>query len=199
MLELSITYQGPELAPHPLLAELPEDYRTLLQQVNGFITFSGGLHVRGLCDEPLWHSLEHAWKGPAALCRLYPAVEPGDIPFAQDCVGDQYLLRNGVVHHLWAELGKVESLELDWRGFFRAAHKDPAETLYLAPLADFQTQGGELEPGELIDVQPPFCVDAEVRLYKALPALDRLENLAAFARKVAGMADGEALYFENAP
>lgn len=180
----------------PLLAELPEDYRTLLQQINGFITFGGGLHVRGVCAEPLWHSLAHVWKGEPALYRLYSSLEPADIPFAQDCVGDQYFLRKDVVHHLWAEIDRAESLELGWRDFFRAMHKNPAETLYLAPLVDFQSQGGELEPGQLIDVQPPFCVEAAERTYRAVPALDRLSRLAAFAKKVAGLADGTPVYTE---
>ena len=98
----NVTCRGPAITDHDLLAKLPSDLRGLLEQINGFVQFGGGLHVRGACHDPAWHSLRHAWVGDAAFHRAYPAVRETDVPFAQDCVGDQFLLRDGAVVRLLA-------------------------------------------------------------------------------------------------
>src|SRR5262249_38743554 len=100
-----ITYSGPPPDDGDLLTRLPAELSSLLRQPNGYIQFYGGLHVRGLCREPAWHSLRDAWDGEHAFHRLYPEVQPEDIPFAEDCLGDQFLLRDGLVWRLMAETG----------------------------------------------------------------------------------------------
>src|SRR6266446_5473413 len=40
-----------------------------------------------------------------ALHRLFPALNPFDLPFGQDCTGDRFILRDGVVHRLSGEAG----------------------------------------------------------------------------------------------
>ncbi len=37
-------------------------------------------------------TLRQVWIGEDRLSRLYPAVNADDVPFAQDCFGDQFLL-----------------------------------------------------------------------------------------------------------
>src|SRR3954466_4178623 len=101
-----------EITDHEILERLPDDYRSLLRQTNGFILFDGGLHVRGAVISPEWHSLRKVWPGDFALHRLFPAIEETDVPFAQDCLGDQFVLRAGVVYRLNAECGEIKSLEL---------------------------------------------------------------------------------------
>src|SRR4051812_2832298 len=91
------TYVGPPIDDGEVLNRLPADLARLLHEVNGFIAFEGGLHVRGACHRPAWHSLRNAWVGEDAFHRLYDGVQTEDVPFAEDCMGDQFLLREGRV------------------------------------------------------------------------------------------------------
>lgn len=177
------SYRGPQLNDQEIFDRLPEDYRALLAQMNGFIKFGGGLHVRGACLEPDWHSLRQVWTGDYALHRLFPQLQANDIPFAQDALGDQYLLRAEVVHHLRAETGAVESLQCSLFDFLAAAEADPVTYLGLAPLLKFQEQGKQLEPGYLLSAYPPFCTDAAAQgvHLEAVPMWERIAFLARFA------------------
>lgn len=83
-----VTFVGPPIDDRDLLSNLPKNLADLLEQINGFIQFHGGLHLRGVCRKPVWHSLRAAWLGKHAFHRLYPeVVEPEDIPFAEDAWG----------------------------------------------------------------------------------------------------------------
>ena len=82
----------------------------ILSDANGFILHEGALHVRGVSFAPEWHSLRAAWRGPSAFHTLYESVLSTDIPFAQDQVGDQFLLRDGRVLRVSAETGEVDAL-----------------------------------------------------------------------------------------
>src|SRR5436190_11238258 len=120
-----VTWTGPPADDKELLDQLPPDLAGLLKQLDGFVQFSGGLHVRGACRTPAWHSLRDAWRGEHAYHRLYPDVRPDDVPFAQDCLGDQFLLRDGRVWRLAAETGGTRSLGISLAGFLEAAQADP--------------------------------------------------------------------------
>ena len=68
MMELDhVTYQGPPIDDPAIMDLLPADYRGLLEQINGFVQFGGGLHVRGACQSPAWHAVRIAWEGEQAL------------------------------------------------------------------------------------------------------------------------------------
>jgi hypothetical protein len=89
-------YRGPPINDHDILALLPGPYARLLQQANGYIAYHGGLHIRGACHEPQWHSLRHNWLSPQAIYELYAeTLKTSDIPFGEDALGDQYILRDG--------------------------------------------------------------------------------------------------------
>ncbi len=155
----NITYQGGDISDPETLSELPGNLRGLLESINGFIQFEGGLHVRGAVSDPKWHSIAEVWSGSLALSALYKSVERSDVPFAQDCVGDQYLLRDGEIWHLCSETGELENLELGLKSFFEAIAAEPIEFLGLEPLLQLQQEGARLEPGELIHAYPPFCTE----------------------------------------
>ena len=193
MERLKPAYVGPEITDTEILERVPEDYRRLLNQTNGFIVFDGGLHVRGAALAPEWHSLRKVWLGDFALHKLFPAIDESDVPFAQDCLGDQFLLRDGVVHKLDAEIGEVESLGVDLEAFLNRAQDDPVEFLSLQPLLQFMSEGGELKPGQLLSVYPPFVTkeSADGVSLRAISMFDRLGFLAYFARQVANVSGGE--------
>jgi hypothetical protein len=179
------TYVGPRLVDAGP-GWLPEELAAVLEQVNGFVAFGGGFHLRGVCEEPKWHSLQRAWTGDSAFAARYAAVRADDVPLAQDALGDQFLLRGSRVYRLWAETGDVEALGPGLDGFLEAVQRDPIATLSLEPLQRFERDGGRLEPGELLAAYPPFCTkEAEDGVsLRAVPALDRLAWLADFAAQI---------------
>lgn len=187
-----VTFTGPPADDLELLKQLPPALTTLLRERDGFVAYGGGLHIRGACSEPAWHSLRQAWHGSDGLHARFSSVEPSDIPFGEDALGDQFLLRGTEVWQLHAETDDVELIAPSLEGFLEAVATDPAEVLGLHPLMQFRSEGGQLEPGQLLSAYPPFCTaeaDDGVDL-RAIPAGERLAFLADFARQVRGMPEG---------
>jgi hypothetical protein len=193
-----VTFVGPPIDDGEILAKVPANLAGLLQQLNGFIQFHGGLHVGGACRNPSWHSLRDAWVGVHAFHSLYPAVHLEDIPFAEDCLGDQFILRDGRVLRLSAETGELQALNLDLAGFFHSVEADPIEFLSLEPLLQFQRDGGALEPGQLLAAYPPFCTEqsADGVHLAAISADERRRLLADFAEQIHDVPDGGKIVFK---
>jgi hypothetical protein len=108
-------FVGPPIDDWDILTRLPSALAETLRMKNGFVSDDSAIHVRGACNEPEWHSLRYAWDGPHSLHELFPSVQVTDIPIAEDCFGDQYLLRD----HLTSERqrGKAESWKFcQWDG-----------------------------------------------------------------------------------
>lgn len=189
-----ITYQGPELDDPKLLEYVPNSLKALLTSLNGFVQFGGGLHVRGACSEPEWHSLRRAWYGPSAIHQLYPSVDQEWVPFAEDCVGDQFLLRHKDVLRLSAETGDVEAMDLTLGEFLRNVNSNPIEFLSMQPLLQFQKDRGDVPEGYLVLAYPPFCTKeaAEGVALKAVPAWELHNYHSELAKALA--ADGSQLY-----
>jgi hypothetical protein len=194
-------YVGPPIDDPQILERLPVEYRDLVARANGYVAYHGGLHVRGACLTPEWHSLRAAWDGERAVHRLWPTVSPDDVPFAQDALGDQFVLRRGQVHRLAAETGELESLGVDLAGFDAAVRVDPFEYLSLGPLEAFRGEGGVLQPGQLLSVYPPYCVDSADarRSFRPIAAADRLGFLASLAAQLHNLPDGTAVRFDILP
>jgi len=76
--------------------------------------------VRGAVTSPDWHSIRVMLEGPDALHCLYSQILPDDIPFAEDCVGDQFCLRSSEVIRLQRKMVKpslrVSSFTNSWSG-----------------------------------------------------------------------------------
>jgi hypothetical protein len=186
------TYIGAEITDTDILNRLPESHRRLLEAENGFILFDGGLHVRGAVLSPEWHSLRKVWFGDLALHELFHAITETDVPFAQDCLGDQFVLRSNLVYKLDAETGSLESLGMDLEAFLDFARENPVEFLSLQPLQQFQLEGGELKPGQLLSVYPPFIFEESAKSVslRAISMFDRIGFLADFASQVVGLPKG---------
>ena len=139
--------------------------------------------------------------GELALYRGYRAIKETDVPFAQDCVADQFILRDGIVHKLYSETGDLQSLDLKLPGFFAAIDADPVAFLEMHPLLQFEREGGSLKPGEVIHVYPPFCTKESgngVSL-RAMPVEEALVYLPAFARQISALRDGEEFQIKVGP
>lgn len=179
-------YLGPLIDDHAILERLPSELSDFLARCNGYVAFHGGFHVRGACLEPTWHSLRYWWLGDGALHSLFPAIRPSDIPFAEDALGDQYLLRDGIVWCLSAECGELVCLDKDLRAFDAAVRSDPVAHLSLEPLQAFLAEGGVLQPGQLLSVYPPFATKRmfERVSYRAVSTEDRIRHLADLAKQL---------------
>lgn len=153
---IEVTFMGPPIDDQELAPLLPVNLRTLLEQVNGYVQFGGGFHLRGASRDPEWHSLRRAWMGDEAFHAYYKEITETDIPFAQDFLGNQFLLRNGHTIKLHTETGVVEELGLGLTDFIEAIMADPDELLSLYILQEFREGGGTLEPGELLNADPPI-------------------------------------------
>jgi hypothetical protein len=193
-----ITFKGSDVSDPEILDRVPEDYRLLLNQINGFVMFDGGFHVRGAVSSPEWHSLRKVWLGDFALHKLYPALKDTDVAFAQDCLGDQFILRDDVVYRLSAETGELESLEMDLDTFLDKAQQNPVEFLSLQPLLQYMAEGGKLQLGQLLNAYPPFCMkqSAEGVSLRAVPMFEQLSFLAYLAKQIAGLSEGAEVRIE---
>ncbi|MBA3316052.1 MAG: SMI1/KNR4 family protein [Planctomycetota bacterium] len=199
MNQSSLPYAGPPIDDEGILEVLPESLVALVREVNGFIKYEGGLHVRGASLEPNWHSLREAWIGDLSFQRLYPRViNSEDLPFAEDCFGDQFFLRHEIVWRLAAETGDVEPLELSVAEFLQAAEADPVEFLSLQPLIRFQNEVGQLAPGMLLSAFPPYCIKTTGKAVdlRAIASLERRKFLADFAAQIADLPDGASVRFD---
>jgi hypothetical protein len=194
----NITFKGPAVTDNGLLNDLPGDLKSLLQETNGFIAFGGGLHIRGICGPPEWHSLQAIWIGDKALSGMFSNVQEDDIPFGQDCVGDQFLLRGNEVHRLNGETGEIKNMRMELPTFFEEIRENPIEILGLHPLIQMEREGKELKPGQLISAFPPFVV-AESRKGVSLepvPTMERIYFLADVAKQISSLPDGSRAEFK---
>ncbi len=186
------TYRGPAVDDRELLDLVPTELRALLEQVNGVVLFSGGLHIRGAALAPEWHSLRRAWLSGDSINQAYPGVFASDVPFAQDCMGDQFLLRDRQVIRLLAEDGSFEPLGVDLSAFLDAARSDPLEYLGLHPLVRFMEDGGRIRPGQLLVAYPPFMFaeSGEGVALEAVAADEAIRFHSDLARQMRGVPDG---------
>jgi len=192
----------PDTADREILDRVPPALHSILRQVNGLVAFRGGLHLRGAVRDPLWHSLRHAWDGDDAIHTLFSAVRPSDVPFGQDALGEQFLLRDGQVWRLSAEIDELEPLGQTVTEFLEEIVADPTGALGLEPLRRFEIDGGRLSPGELLSVYPPYVVDTggtSARSFCAVPAGDRIRFLAQIAAQLSKLPDGTKVEFKIRP
>jgi hypothetical protein len=202
MIDLShASFIGPPRSDAKTLDKLPQNLREVLLAANGFIVFGGGLHVRGICDVPDWHSLNRAWTGENALSNLYSTVDPDDIPLGQDFLGDQFLLRSGLVIRLSGETGEIEQTGLDLELFLDSAQENPDRFLSLNLLRQFERDDGPLEPGKLLSVYPPLCCKEAAGgvSLRAISAIEQVGYLADFARQISSAVDGTRVRFNVVP
>lgn len=193
-----VTFQGPPLEDPNVLQGLPPELFEVLWQVNGFVAYAGGLHVRGFVEEPSWHSFAHYHSGEMALQNIYSQVREYDLPFGQDFLGNQFLLRDSEVFRLRADTGEVTSLRVDLARFFDATKADPVEYLSLELLAVFHEQHGILEPGQLVHTMPPLCLkrpDKKLAM-KAVDADNAIAYSANFAKQISEAPDGTEVKLE---
>lgn len=211
---VNVTWLGPAMDDAAITLKLPETLRQILERVNGCIQFHGGFHIRGACQRPSWHSLREAWLGPKAFHRTYRVIKPSDIPFAQDYLGNQFIVRNNKVLRVSGETGQltpplpgismidsdvsIEPLEVALEVFIAVVNHQP-DILELGILNALLDRKGSLEPGQMLQIYPPLCsLEARANGYTAtvVSVSDGLDFLATKVMpKVAATRPGKEISF----
>ncbi|WP_400191388.1 SMI1/KNR4 family protein [Hymenobacter sp. B81] len=190
-----ITYIGEPVSDSATFKQLPIELQHFLLRQNGVVAYLGGIHIRGCCHEPAWHSLREVWHGETAFHKIYPVVKETDIPFAQDAVGNQFLLRAGKVWFLDTETGQMEPLKVDFERFIVSVERFPNEALDLSAVATFRKVGTYLQPGELLAVYPPTCIqtDGDLMRLTRMPVETRLHSLADLFNQIRRLRPGQKI------
>jgi len=188
----NIIYRGKEIDDKNTFEILPDYLRDFLSRQNGFVMINGGLHFRGCVLTPKWHSLGYVWFGELKLSDLFDCLTKNDIPIAQDCFGDQYLIRDNKIIKLLAESGDLEFLEIDFDKFIENLKADPVRTLNVENVDKF-----DLKPGKLLSVIPPFCIKSDSeRSFKQIDAEERIRFLSNLSRQIRNLPDGTSIKFK---
>ena len=178
-------YQGPELVEDDFFEQLPEEYQALLKKTSGLIAFNGGLHLRGCCVKPLWHSLKFICQGSFALYKVFKSVEKEDIPFGQDAYGNQFIFREKLICRVNTETDNCEELNINFTEFLLNVEMQGTEFLNLNLLGRFIEHEGFWTPGNLLSLYPPITrnkTDSEIQM-KSIPMFERYRFLSQLALK----------------
>ncbi len=144
------------------------------------IRYSGGLQIRSENAEELLLNVRTFQRGHLVLSELYSSVRPDDYPIAQDCFGDQFLIRDNSVIKLMAETGDIEEFNCTWEQFLVWADEDPENRLDLPENLD-------LESGKLLLAYPPFCTEEGANAtIKPIDGEELIRFHADFARQING-------------
>lgn len=154
-----VIYRGEAPVDQELAARLPDELRQFYEEANGLLAYNGGLQIRSCTQDAHWNSLGHYWTGETALHHTYPNLTSSDIPFGQDCVGDQFFLRDDSVWLLSAETGEVVDMEASFDEFLENCIEDPVEYLAMEPLVHHLDMEGPLAPGHLVHVVPALSLE----------------------------------------
>lgn len=127
-----------------------------------------------------------AWLGEHGFAQLYTeAVLASDVPFGQDQLGDQYLLRESTVIRLDAETGQTSAFASSLAEFFARVEANIEEYLNVG-------LPHQLAPGELLHAFPPFCMkeSGQETSLRPCPAHEVIVFHAEFARQIRDVPDG---------
>ena len=181
----NVTWRGGGIEDIQLFTKLPAELAAVLKETNGFILHSGAFHLRGAVLTPEWHSLGAALNGAHAFHRLYGSVLESDIPFGQDQLGDQFILREGSIFRLVAETGEIEFISHSLSQFLIAVAENIEAFLNVG-------LNHKLEPGQLLHAYPPFVTKEAAHGVSLKPceATELIRFHAEIARQIAELPDG---------
>jgi len=189
----NIIYIGKEIEDKDTFDILPDYLKDYYTRQNGLIAYHGGLHIRGCVLTPKWHSLGYVWFGALKLSDLFDCLTPNDIPFAQDCYGDQFLIRDNKIMRLLSETSDLEFLDIDFNNFIKKVKEDPKGFLKIGNTDKFA-----LKPGQLVNVIPPFCINIDTeRSFKLIDSEEQIRFLSYFSKQINKLPDGTIIKIET--
>ncbi len=141
------------------------------------ILYSVGLQIRSYDALECLLNVSTFLEGELAFHNLYREVKASDFPIAQDCFGDQFLIRDNLVVKLNAETGDIDEFGCTWEQFLAWVDEEPIERLGIP--SDL-----ELKVGQLLFVYSPFCtVEGSNASIKAIDGIELISFHADFARQ----------------
>ncbi|KJY88371.1 hypothetical protein TW84_14725 [Vibrio neptunius] len=144
------------------------------------ILYSGGLQIRSRNAQERLLNIDTFLDGELAFHNLYREVKASDYPIAQDCFGDQYLIRDNLVIKLDAETGEIDEFGCSWEQFLAWVEEAPVERLNIP-------NDLELKVGQLLFAYPPFCtVEGQNATIKAIDGIELISFHADFAKQIDG-------------
>lgn len=177
------------------MQEIPTEYKRYLESGQPLWLYHGNLQIRGLSVEPRWNNLHRYWLGERAFHKAYNSLLETDIPFAQDCFGDQFILRKEIVFKLQCESDDYEKTGLSFSQWLNWIGENPDERLNVDTSV-------AISPGNLLMAFPPFCFkEASSASIKEI-SMDEVHAFhAEIASKIRNLGDGEKieLRFGNDP
>jgi len=142
------------------------------------ILYSGGLQIRSKGAEEVILDITTFLSGELALSKLYPLIQADDYPIAQDCFGDQFLIRQNSVIKLMAETGDIEEYNCSWEQFLTWVDEAPEDKLDLP-------ENLTLASGQLLFAYPPFCTkEGNNAVIKSMDGIELIKFHADFARQI---------------
>jgi hypothetical protein len=184
-----VNYWGQSISDFDTLDILPGYLKDFYLKQNGLIAFHGGLHIRGCVNEPDWHSLKEVWFGNTKLSLLFDSIEINDIPIAQDCFGDQFIIRDKSIWLLSAETDEIKNLEVDFLQFTQQAFTDTSKFLNIENI-----QHLDIKPGQLINVVPPFCVNSKSGYsFRPIDSFEQIRYLSSFSKEIKNLPNGTSI------
>ncbi|KJG05922.1 hypothetical protein UB33_11195 [Photobacterium angustum] len=142
------------------------------------ILYSGGLQIRSYDALERLLNVNTFFEGELAFHNLYREVRASDFPIAQDCFGDQFLIRDNLVVKLNAETGDIAEFGCTWDQFLAWVDEDPIERLDIP--SDL-----ELKVGQLLFAYPPFCTaEGNNASIKAIDGFELISFHADFAKQI---------------
>ncbi len=111
-----------------------------------------------------------------------------DIAFAQDQVGDQYLLRGSKIIHLDSETGEIDEFSSSLLEFLKGIESDIEGYLNVG-------LNHKLAPGQLLHAYPPFCMEEANKEVSLKPCSSKSVILfhADLAKQIMSLPDGSKI------
>ncbi len=189
----AITYHNTQITDKQTFDGLPSELKEFYREYNGLVICNGGLQFKGCINDPKWISLEDIWTGLSNLHSIYDEVLESDIPFAQDCFGDQYLWRDKQVIRLSSESGDIENLDLTFNQFLDEVIKNPTEFLALESFNQLYEMDIKLQDGQLMNVYPPFMFKCDGdRSFKPVPSEEQISFLKSIYTQTKDLPEGQS-------
>lgn len=190
-LEKLVSLGSPALTLPPNAASVSSALEPLLGLKNGFYAFESALHVLPSRRTTEELGLDE-WNAEVLWRAEYEGMADGAFFFAEDALGVQFCLRDGVIQTFEPETGAFTELAPDIEGWAQRI-LDDWRVLTAHPLAhDWQEIHGRLPLGQRLMPKIPFVLGGEFTLQNifAIDAVKGMQARANIAVQIRDLPDG---------
>ena len=156
-------------------------------------SWSAGFRLFGRVNDGMRSIRE--WNAPELWRDAYAGLADGPDFLAENFLGEQYRLIDGIVCRWDPETGEHESLGAEWESWQMRVETDPSAEAPVWLLEDWEAQNGRLSPREHLAPRVPFVLEGEFdvsNLYR-IDAVSDLRWRAQLATQVRTVPDGASV------